>query len=107
MFLQGQVKAFFAANSVLLDKDSHAIVVTPNYQSHETLPATICEVSAVPLDPDDNWSLDIDRLAKQIRSNTRLVTINFPHNPTGAILPPERYHALVELCRKTRDLHSA
>ena len=96
----GASEGIFAANSVLLEKDSHAIVVTPNYQSHETLPATICKVSAVPLDPDDNWSLDIDRLAKQIRPSTRLVTINFPHNPTGAILPPERYNALVELCRK-------
>ncbi|MEP5701547.1 MAG: pyridoxal phosphate-dependent aminotransferase, partial [Sneathiella sp.] len=32
--------------------------------------------------------------------NTQLVTINFPHNPTGAILPLDRYHALIELCRK-------
>jgi aspartate/methionine/tyrosine aminotransferase len=75
-------------------------VVTPNYQSHETLPLAICEASGVPLDPDDGWSLDIDRVAAAVRPNTRLVTINFPHNPTGAILPLERYQALVELCRK-------
>ncbi|MBT8099261.1 MAG: aminotransferase class I/II-fold pyridoxal phosphate-dependent enzyme, partial [Gammaproteobacteria bacterium] len=35
----GASEGIFAANSVILDKDSHAIVVTPNYQSHETLPA--------------------------------------------------------------------
>ncbi|MEO9875529.1 MAG: pyridoxal phosphate-dependent aminotransferase [Anderseniella sp.] len=96
----GASEGIFAANSVILDKDSHAIVVTPNYQSHETLPVAICEATGVPLDPDDNWSLDIDRVAAAIRPNTRLVTINFPHNPTGAILPPDRYHALIELCRK-------
>ena len=96
----GASEGIFAANTVILDSDSHAIVVTPNYQSHETLPVAICEVTGVPLDPDDHWSLDIDRVADAIRPNTRLVTINFPHNPTGAILPVERYHALVELCRK-------
>lgn len=96
----GASEGIFAANSVILDQDSHAIVVTPNYQSHETLPQAICEATGVPLDPDDGWSLDIDRVASSIRPNTRLVTINFPHNPTGAILPLERYEALVELCRK-------
>lgn len=95
----GASEGIFAANTVLLEKDSHAIVVTPNYQSHETMPLAICEVTGVPLDPNDNWSLDIDRIAAAIRPNTRLVTINFPHNPTGAILPLERYRALIELCR--------
>lgn len=96
----GASEGIFAANNVILGKDSHAIVVTPNYQSHETLPVAICEASGVPLDPDDGWSLDIDRVAAAIRPNTRLVTINFPHNPTGTILPLDRYHALIELCRK-------
>jgi len=96
----GASEGIFAANSVILDKDSHAIVVTPNYQSHETLPLAICEATGIPLDPDDAWSLDIDRVKDAIRANTRLVTINFPHNPTGAILPLDRYCALIELCRK-------
>ena len=95
----GASEGIFAANAALLDSDSHAIVVTPNYQSHETLPLSICSATGVPLDPEDGWSLDIDRVAAAIRPNTRLVTINFPHNPTGAILPPERYHALIELYR--------
>lgn len=96
----GASEGIFAANQVLLDAQSHAIVVTPNYQSHETLPVAICEATGVPLDPDADWSLDIDRVAAAIRPNTRLVTINFPHNPTGAILSLDRYHALIDLCRK-------
>lgn len=95
----GASEGIFAANNVLLDKDSHAIVVTPNYQSHETLPLAICSATGVPLDPDDNWSLDIDRVAATIQPNTKLIIINFPHNPTGAILPLDRYMALIDLCR--------
>ena len=96
----GASEGIFAANSVLLDKDSHAIVITPNYQSHETLPVSIGSATGIPLDPDDQWSLDIDRLAAAIRPNTRLVTINFPHNPTGAVLSDDRYDALIALCRQ-------
>lgn len=96
----GASEGIFAANTVLLDPDSHAVVVTPNYQSHESLPATICEATGVPLNPDDNWSLDLDRVAAAIRPNTRLVTINFPHNPTGAILPLDHYQSLIKLCRE-------
>ena len=87
------------ANNVILDPDSHAIVVTPNYQSHETLPLAICETTGVALNPEEGWSLDIDQIAKAIRPNTKLVTINFPHNPTGTILPLDRYNALIALCR--------
>jgi len=96
----GASEGIFAANSVILDRDSHAIVVTPNYQSHESLPQAICSATGVALNPDDNWSLDIDEVAAAIKPNTRLVTINFPHNPTGAILSIDRYYALIEICRK-------
>ena len=95
----GASEGIYAANNVILDSDSHAIVVTPNYQSHETLPVAICQATGVPLDGDDNWSMDIDRIKAAIQPNTRLVTINFPHNPTGAILPRDRYMALIDLCR--------
>ena len=96
----GASEGIFAANSVILDKDSHAIVVTPNYQSHESMPVAICSATGVPLDPDDGWSLDIDRVASAVQANTKLITINFPHNPTGAILSSDRYQALIDLSRK-------
>lgn len=96
----GASEGIFAANSALLERGDHAIVITPNYQSHEVLPTAICEATGVPLNPEDSWSLDIDRIAAAIRPNTRIVTINFPHNSTGAILPLDRHRALIDLCRK-------
>lgn len=96
----GASEGIFAANMCILDSMSHAITVIPNYQSHETLPASIGSVTGVALDPDEGWSLDIDRVAAAIRPNTRLITINFPHNPTGAILSLGRYEDLIDLCRQ-------
>ncbi|HDS1816301.1 TPA: aminotransferase class I/II-fold pyridoxal phosphate-dependent enzyme [Pseudomonas putida] len=96
----GAEEGLYIAMHSILSPEDHAIVITPNYQSAESIPLSICEVTGVPLDPEQNWTLDIDAVAKAIRPNTRLVSVNFPHNPTGKILEHDRFQALVELCRK-------
>ena len=98
--LAGAEEGVYIAMRILLGKEDHAIVVVPNYQAAETIPLDICEVSGVPLDEADNWSLDIDLIRETIRPNTKLISINFPNNPTGAVLSRERFDALVELCRE-------
>ncbi len=96
----GAEEGIYTAMRVLLDKDDHVIVAVPNYQAAETIPSAICSVSGVVLDENDNWSLDIDRVKREIRPHTKLVSINFPNNPTGAVLGHDRYEALIELCRE-------
>ncbi|ENN88120.1 aminotransferase, putative [Rhizobium freirei PRF 81] len=96
----GAEEGIYIAMHALLEGGDHAIVVTPNYQSSETIPLSICDVSAVALDPQDGWSLDIDAVSAAIRPNTKLISINFPHNPTGKVLERERFDALVNLCRQ-------
>ena len=96
----GAEEGIYIANHVLLEAGDHAIVVTPNYQAAETVPLSICAVTGVPLDPDSNWSLDLDQVAAAIRPDTKLVSINFPHNPTGRIIDRAVLDGLVDLCRK-------
>lgn len=95
----GAQEGLFCAMHALLRVGDHAIVVAPNYQMSESVPAEICQVSAVALDKASGWSLSIDAVEAAIRPNTRLVSVNFPNNPTGAILPMEQWHELVSLCR--------
>ncbi len=47
-------EGIYIASHVLLEAGDHAIVVTPNYQAAETVPLSICAVTGVPLDPEDN-----------------------------------------------------
>jgi aspartate/methionine/tyrosine aminotransferase len=95
----GAEEGLYAAMRVLLGPDDHAVVVTPNYQSAETLPVSTCAVTGVPLDAEDGWRLDIDRVAAALRPETKLVSVNFPNNPTGKILERDRFDALIALCR--------
>ena len=77
----------------------HVILTVPGYQSMESLAmATGAEVTGLPLEPENGWVLDLDRLKRQLRPNTRLVAVNFPHNPSGAVPDPSAFQALVELC---------
>ena len=96
----GAEEGIFATLTSLLDRDSHAIVVLPSYQSLESIPNSICATTGIPLDADNGWRLDLDRVAAEIRPETRVVIINFPHNPTGALLPDSELQALIEICSR-------
>jgi aspartate/methionine/tyrosine aminotransferase len=95
----GAQEGIYTVMWALLGADDHAIVVTPNYQSAESVPAGICAVTGVSLDPVDGWSLNIDVVTSAARSNTKLISINFPNNPTGKILERDRFDALIGFCR--------
>ena len=96
----GAEEGVYTAMRVLLEKNDHAIVVVPNYQAAETLPLDICEVSGVSLDPDNHWQLDVDDVKKAIQKNTKLISVCFPNNPTGAIISAQGHAELVALCRE-------
>lgn len=95
----GAEEGIYVAMRVLLEPSDHCIVITPNYQAAETIPLSICEVTGVALDEHDNWSLDLDAIRGAILPNTKLISINFPNNPTGAIPSRAIFDDLVELCR--------
>ncbi|MBW9063119.1 aminotransferase class I/II-fold pyridoxal phosphate-dependent enzyme [Rhizobium herbae] len=96
----GAEEGIYVAMKVLLTADDHAIVITPNYQAAETIPLSICAVTGVALDISNDWELDVGLVERALRPNTKLISINFPNNPTGKILPRATFDALIGLCRK-------
>jgi aspartate/methionine/tyrosine aminotransferase len=96
----GAEEGIYVIMKVLLDRDDHAIVITPNYQAAETVPLSICKVTGVPLDIENNWHLDVEKIESAILPNTKLLAINFPNNPTGKIIPKKSLDEIVDLCRK-------
>jgi aspartate/methionine/tyrosine aminotransferase len=98
--LAGAGEGIYMVSRVLLDKKDHAIVIVPNYQSAETIPLEVCEVSGVLLHHENNWKLDVEDVKKAIKPNTKLISINFPHNPTGSTMGKEELNDLIDLCRK-------
>lgn len=95
----GAQEGIYAAMHALLEPGDEAVVVVPGYQSSESLPAALGTVRAVSLEERHGWRLDLDAVERQLRSTTRLVSVNFPNNPTGAVPDRATFLALVNLCR--------
>jgi aspartate/methionine/tyrosine aminotransferase len=98
--MAGAGEGIYASMRALLTKSDHIIVIVPNYQSAESVPLDICQVSGVTIRHENNWHLDIDDIKQAIRPNTKIISINFPHNPTGAVMPIDDLDTLVALCRQ-------
>lgn len=95
-------EGIFIAMSTLLEEGDDVIAVAPAYQSlHEVARARGCTITSWPLIPEGTrWRLDIDRLAGSFTPATRLLVINFPHNPTGHTLATAELGALLALARE-------
>jgi aspartate/methionine/tyrosine aminotransferase len=98
----GAEEGIFAVMHALLGPDDHAITIIPNYQSVESVPLSVCETTGVALNPERAWELDLGRLREAIRPNTRVICINFPHNPTGKVISRALLDEIISLCRARR-----
>ncbi|MCB0876165.1 MAG: aminotransferase class I/II-fold pyridoxal phosphate-dependent enzyme [Solirubrobacterales bacterium] len=91
----GAAPALFIVATALLESGDHVLVQEPNYATNlETPRALAAEVEALPIRYEDGWGLDLDRVRAMLRPQTRLLSITYPHNPTGAMIDAE---ALIEL----------
>ncbi|TDD14316.1 pyridoxal phosphate-dependent aminotransferase [Kribbella turkmenica] len=94
----GAEEGIYLAMRTLLEPSDHLVVLTPNYQAAETVPLAVCDVTGVALRAEDGWALDVDAVEAAVRPNTRMVSVNFPNNPTGAVPSREAWLRLVRLC---------
>lgn len=91
----------FIAMNALLAPGDHVIATFPGYQSlYEIAQAIGCTVTRWPLEAGpDGWRLDLDFLARSITPQTKLVVINFPHNPTGFLPARSELEQIIGLAR--------
>ncbi len=94
----GAEEGIYCALYALCEPGDHVIVFTPCYQSLKEIPRIRgCEVSTIDLKEENAWRISLDEIKKNIRSNTKCVVMNFPHNPTGQVLSQEDLTELVTL----------
>ena len=100
----GATEAIFCAVQALIRPGDEAIVLDPCYDSYEpSVELAGGRCVHVPLALPD-FTVDWQRLADAITSRTRLIFLNSPHNPSGALLTRADLDKLAELLRG-RDVH--
>jgi aspartate/methionine/tyrosine aminotransferase len=83
----GAAPALFVVASALIEPGDHIVVLRPNYAMNLETPRVIgADAEYLDLSFDDDWQLDTERIEAALRPETRLVSLTYPHNPTGAML---------------------
>jgi aspartate/methionine/tyrosine aminotransferase len=91
-------EAIFHVASAVLEPGDQMVGITPAYQSSYEVPRSAgAEITLVPLRADRGWTLDLDEFAAAVTSRTKLIYVNFPHNPTGAVLSAAQQRRLIEI----------
>lgn len=94
----GAIEANFLLFNVLLQAGDHVIAAYPAYQQLYSVPRAIgCDVSLWNVGSDTGFRYDLDELEKLITPKTRMIVVNTPHNPTGAMLSQEELRRVYEL----------
>jgi aspartate/methionine/tyrosine aminotransferase len=91
-------EGIFITMNALLSAGDHIIATFPGYQSlYEVARAIGCQVTLWTPQEGTEWRFDLAWLKEQIRPNTRLLVVNFPHNPTGALPSQADFAAIARL----------
>ena len=97
----GAQGGIFTAMQCLAGPGGEVVVGEPLYATYEAvIGASGAAMVTVPLRPERGFHPDLDALAAAITPRTRVVWINSPHNPTGAVMTAGEYEAVAELCRR-------
>jgi aspartate/methionine/tyrosine aminotransferase len=94
----GAIEANFLLFNTLLEAGDHVVAVSPAYQQLHSVPRAIgCELDLWSVETGNGFAYDLDKLEALIRNNTKLIVLNTPHNPTGAMLDERQLREVVAI----------
>jgi aspartate/methionine/tyrosine aminotransferase len=101
----GAEEAIFLFMHAALKENDHIIVHAPHYQSLSEVAKSIgCFVSPWMAREENGWALDLDELRHLMRSSTKAIIINTPHNPTGYLMSRADFEAVNKFAQENNLL---
>jgi aspartate/methionine/tyrosine aminotransferase len=102
IILGSPIEGIYLTLRALLEPDDQAIVLVPAYDALINITEHICkDVQRWPLkEAERGWKLDFDILERLIGVETRLIIVNFPHNPTGFLPSHQEFTRLINIARE-------
>src|SRR5687768_2152023 len=97
----GAKECVFNLNLAFLDPDSVALAADPGYPVYTGGPPLAgAEAVLMPLVPERGFAPDLDAIGGDVAERARLLYLNYPNNPTGAIVPDGLFERAVEFGRE-------
>ena len=93
--------SIFTAITTLLNPGDEMIVIEPAWPAYKdcALNAGI-KVRTINTTLEDKWEPSLDQIKNTINSNTKMIVLNYPNNPTGKILEEKLQDDIIELAKK-------
>ena len=96
----GGKHAIFNAFCSLLSAGDEVLIPAPYWVSY---PDMVMYTGATPVavmtDPSEGFRLRAEQVARAITPQTKLLIVNSPSNPSGAVVPPDEFARIYEVCR--------
>ena len=84
----------------LVEPGDAVVSVMPTYQQLYSIPESYgAKVRILKLKKEENFLPNLDRLRTLVNEKTKIICINNPNNPTGALIPEETLRGIVEIAR--------
>lgn len=97
----GGKQALFNAFFALLNPGDEVLIPAPYWVSYPEMVALTGAVAvAVPTTPESGFLLDPEELEARVTPRTRMIVLNSPGNPTGAVFPPEVLRAVAAVAQR-------
>ncbi|GAC1654549.1 MAG: guanitoxin biosynthesis PLP-dependent (S)-gamma-hydroxy-L-arginine cyclodehydratase GntC [Candidatus Dormibacteraceae bacterium] len=97
----GGVGAIAATMAAILQPGDEILLPDPGWPNYRMMPPWLGARSVFyPLDPENDFLPDLDRLQSLVTGRTRALLINSPSNPTGTVFPRPVVEALAEIARR-------
>ena len=97
----GTIGANALVHKAMVSRGDRVVAVVPTYQQHYSIPESIgAEMHLLKLRQEDNWLPDLDALREMVVPGTRLVAINNPNNPTGALMDRAMLEEIAAIARQ-------
>ena len=101
----GAKECIFNLNLAFLDPGDVALASDPGYPVYTGGPLLAgAEPVPMPLEPQRGFAPDFEAIAAQALERARLMFLNYPNNPTGAIVPAGLFEQVVELAHRAEIL---
>lgn len=93
--------SIYLAISTLLDPGDEIIIVEPAWPAYRDCAVNAgVKVRTIHTTLETAWEPSISQIEQTINSNTKMIVLNYPNNPTGKIISPRLQDQIVELARK-------
>lgn len=102
VILTSPVEGIYLTMQALLDASDEVVALSPAYDALHHVADHLCgEFRPWQLMPTrTGWEMDLDHLRSLVSSKTRLIIVNFPHNPTGYQPGRDQLQELIEIARE-------